>query len=240
MLFHSLSVTDNIGKEKPVWGWKETFFSCGEKVNTFFSNAIEQNKEQLAIDNNDQLINLSSKILGFQLPNSLSSIPFFLAKAQSSTYLVQAVATTQKNNASEDEALWQMLNQQAKAMSEILNNAPDDAFSSANFALYCYLDSTNNWIIHNSHDFTSPLQKSLFINRALLAKQQRFFHCSLSAIKSNTFRQESDLDEQLSIFRRHTPNTVRQIRETIQSLFAVGELTDITTIISNGLQQKTH
>ena len=221
-------------------GLERNIFSCGEKVNTFFSNAIEQNKEQLAIDNNDQLINLSSKILGFQLPSSLSSIPFFLAKAQSSTYLVQAVATTQKNNASEDEALWQMLNQQAKAMSEILNNAPDDAFSSANFALYCYLDSTNNWIIHNSHDFTSPLQKSLFINRALLAKQQRFFHCSLSAIKSNTFRQESDLDEQLSIFRRHTPNTVRQIRETIQSLFAVGELTDITTIISNGLQQKTH
>lgn len=221
-------------------GLERNIFSCGEKVNTFFSNAIEQNKEQLAIDNNDQFINLSSKILSFQLPSSLNSIPFFLAKTPSSTYSVQAVAATQKNSASEDESLWQVLNQQAKAMSEILKSTLDDVHTSAQFALYCYLDSTNNWIIHNSHDFTSPLQKSLFINRALLAKQQRFFHCSLSTIKSNAFRQESDLDEQLSTFRRHTPNTVRQIRETIQSLFAVGELTDITTIISNGLQQKTH
>jgi hypothetical protein len=74
---------------------------------------------------------------------------------------------------------------------------------------------------------------------ALLAEQQRFFHCSLSAVKTNSFRQESDLDEQLSTFRRHTPNTVRQIRDTIHSLFAVGELTDITAIISNGIEQKT-
>lgn len=219
-------------------GLERNIFSCGEKVNTFFSNAIEQNKTQLAIDDNDQRIKLSSKVLSFQLPNCLSHIPFFLAKTQSSTHVLQAVATTYKNRAFEDGLLWQALSQQAKAMSDYLKEAIDGGLNHANFGLYCYLDSKNNWITHISHDFKSPLQKSLFINRALLAEQYRFFHCSLSIAKTNTFRQESDLDEQLSTFRRHTPNTVRQIRDTINSLFAVGELTDITTIISNGIEQK--
>jgi hypothetical protein len=133
-------------------GLERNIFSCGEKVNTFFSNAIEQNKGQLAVDDNDQLINLASKILSFQLPNCLSSIPFFLAKTPSSTHVLQAVATTYTNNAFEDKLLWQALNQQAKAMSDSLKAAHDADLSSTNFALFCYLDSTNKWIIHTSRD----------------------------------------------------------------------------------------
>lgn len=220
-------------------GLERNVLSCGEKMNTFFATVIEENRNQLALDTQDVLISSKAKIFSSQLPTSLNSTPFFIAKTPSNKRVLQAVATTQSNEAMQDDRLWQTLQVRANAMSDYLKSATDEGQDSVDFGLYCYLDSNGNWLINCEQDFDTATQKSLFLNRALLAERCRFFHCSLSAIKPNiSSEQEGDLNQKLAQLRQHSPINVRKIKDVIHSLFAMGELTDITQILASALTDK--
>lgn len=78
---------------------------------------------------------------------------------------------------------------------------------------------------------TTTDQKSLVINQALQAQQYAFYHCTLTPIKSAFVEQEGDLNQSILEFRTRSPHKVKQVREVLHSLFAAGELIDITDIL---------
>ena len=202
---------------------------CAKSINTFFITAIERDKEHLVEDISDVPISQETRIFSSLLGQKLTSIPFFLGVDKDNTRILQAITTSKNNHARDLSNLWRGMQDLVALMSEALTDSSD---SSAQFGLYCYLDSSGNWRLSTDLTFTTIAQKSLFINQALVCKSFYFFHCSLTAINSSIIDQENDLNSQLSLLRSHSPHKVKQIRETLYSLFAVGELTDITDIIS--------
>ena len=210
-------------------GLERNLPACANSVNTFFITAIERDKAQLVEDISDVPISQETRIFSSLLGQQLSSIPFFLGVDEDNTRILQAVTTSKNNHGKELPALWHVMQDLVAIMSEALADNSDNL---AQFGLYCYLDSSGNWRLSTDLTFTTIAQKSLFINQALACKSYYFFHCSLTAIDSSEIEQENDLNNQLSLLRNHSPHKVKQIRETLYSLFAVGELTDITDIIS--------
>ena len=203
--------------------------ACAKSINNFFITAIERDKDQLVEDISDVPISQETRIFSSLLGQQLSSIPFFLGVDKDNTRILQAITTSKNNHARELIDLWQGMQDLVALMSEALADSSD---SLAQFGLYCYLDVSANWRLTTDLTFTTIAQKSLFINQALACKSYYFFHCSLTAINASAIDQENDLNDQLSLLRSHSPHKVKQIRETLYSLFAVGELTDITDIIS--------
>lgn len=210
-------------------GLERNLPACAKSVNTFFVSAIERDKDQLIEDISDVPISQESRIFSSLLGQQLTSIPFFLGVDKGNTRILQAITTSQNNHAKELLDLWCGMQELVFLMSEALT---DNSESSAQFGLYCYIDTSKNWRLSTDLIFTTIAQKSLFINQALASDQHYFFHCSLTSINSSAIDQENDLNSQLSLLRSHSPHKVKQIRETLYSLFAVGELTDITDIIS--------
>jgi PilZ domain-containing protein len=210
-------------------GLERNLPACAKSVNTFFVTAIERDKDQLIEDVSDVPLSQETRIFSSLLGQQFTSIPFFLGVDEGNTRILQAITTSQNNHAKELSDLWLAMQDLVALMSEVLADSPDN---SAQFGLYCYLDSSGNWRLSSDLTFTTIAQKSLFINQALACKSYYFFHCSLTPINSSVIDQENDLNSQLSLLRSHSPHKVKQIRETLYSLFAVGELTDITDIIS--------
>ena len=151
------------------FGLERNLSACGEKVNHFFASAIEENRSQLAIDRQDILSSNKAKIFSQQLLTCLNATPFFIAITPSKKRILQSVTTTQSNQAAYDDKLWQTLQIKTQAMYEYLKSAITEGLNTADFGLYSYLDSKGNWIISTEHDFKSLTQKTLFLNRALLA-----------------------------------------------------------------------
>ena len=98
--------------------------------------------------------------------------------------------------------------------------------------LYCYIEPSGEWQVMTDYDFSTATRKSIFINRALTHEKYYFFHCSITLLKPEMLEQHGDLKQRLSDLRSHSPHKIKQIRDTLHSLFAIGELTDITDIIS--------
>ena len=205
--------------------------ACGEKLNKFFIQAIEENKDQLALDSRDRFVIQDSKILGSQLTHLMPNLPFYLGRDNDNKRIIQAIANTQANQAIHDMSLWQTIGELASNMAEWVRVTLDDFTPITDFGIYCYQDKNQQWLLQTERDFVSKEQKPVFINPTLLADKYRFFHCDLTAIKNTSIEQEPNLEQQLSHLRRHSPHQIRRIREVLQSLFAVGDLTDITPII---------
>lgn len=210
-------------------GLERNIPACANSINTFFVTAIERDKDQLVEDISDVPISQETRIFSSLLGQQLSSIPFFLGIDKDNTRILQAITTSQNNHTKELVGLWQGMQDLVILMSEEIAEISD---SSAQFGLYCYSDSSGKWRLRTDLTFSTVAQKSLFINQALASEQYYFFHCSLTPIKSSLIDQEKDLNSQLSLLRSHSPHKVKQIRETLRSLFAIGELTDISDIIS--------
>lgn len=212
-------------------GLERNVMACGEKLNQFFAATIEENKAQLALDNRDRFVIQESKLLSSRLTHAMPNLPFFLGIDKEKKRCIQAIANTEVNQAAAYTELWQALNALAMDMSELLHVTLDNFTPVTDFGIYCYRDNAAQWHIQTDHDLLSPEQKSVLINRALLQKEYRFFHCDLTATKNVSIEQEPDLEQQLSRLRRHNPHHIRRIRSMMKSLFAVGDLTDITPII---------
>jgi len=211
-------------------GLERAIYACEPSVNSFFTRTIEHNKEQLAENNTDVFLSQETQIFSSLLAQHLSAIPFYLTMDKNKQRQLQAVATSSNNNANKP-GLWLAMQEEVLAMSQLLNESSGQPIS---FGLYCYQEKTGIWKIQTDMSLNTEVQKSLFINKAMRYEYYHFYNCVLTPIKSALIEQEDDLNRKLLEFRPHSPHKVKQIRETLHSLYAVGELIDITDIIEAG------
>jgi len=217
------------------YGLERDVYSSNMSINRFFTTTIDNNKEQLVENNADVLISQETKILSSTLAQQLTTTSFYLAIEDDKYRHIQAVSTP-KSDSVQDAQLWQEMQKHVLAMSELLNEVSDKTGSSPSFGLYCYQDKQGIWRIQADYALSTPAQKSLFINQALHYEKHAFYHCTLSPIETDVIDQEGDLNQTLLQLRPHHPHKVKQIRETLHSIFAVGELIDITDIIKANYQ----
>ena len=213
-------------------GLERDRLACPGSVNKFFTSVIELNKDQLGEDNLNVHISQESKVYASLLTANLSSTPFYLGMDNNNKRILQAVATTDLNAADKKHDLWLALQDSVTEISELLKTLADKPDSPVSFGLYCYQQNKVTWTIAAEPSFTTAAEKTLFINRALLCEQYYFFHCTLLPLSSNDISREADLSKQLIQLRSRSQHKVKQIREVLQSLFAIGELTNITDIIA--------
>ncbi|MDH5358707.1 MAG: hypothetical protein OEW63_08800, partial [Gammaproteobacteria bacterium] len=217
-----------------ILGLQRNIAGCSDNINTFFASAIERNKERLAENTQDVPISQETKIFSSILGQKLTSIPFYLCMDDDNKRILQAIATSQNNHANELGGFWHGMQNLIPSMSTLLKTLvlSGKSDSSVNFGLYGYQDQSGTWQLTTDHSFTSTAQKSLFISRALLSKHYHFFLCTLTPINPNLIEQQGDLHQKLSQLRSHSPHKIKQIRDVLNNLFAVGELNDISDIIT--------
>ena len=218
-----------------ILGMERHIPGCSDNVNAFFASAIERNKERLTENTLDVPISQETKIFSSLLGQKLTSIPFYLCMDNDNKRILQAVASSQNNHANKLSGFWLGMQGMVPSMSSLLKALvlSGQSDSSVSFGLYGYQDQTGNWQLTTDHSFTSASQKSLFISRALLSKHYHFFLCTLMPIKPSLIEQQGDLNQKLSQLRSHSPHKIKQIKDVLNSLFAVGELTDISDIITS-------
>ena len=219
------------GFEQTTVGLARDSLACSQKVNDFFDGIIERNKNDLSENNDDILSSQEARIYSLLLNQQLTNIPFFIGMNENNERVLNTVATSVANQAQSLEDLWQALNSEVTFLSELVKDKSRQTNKPINFGLYCYQSTADTWQISTEHTFSSPAQKALFINRALKAQSYRFFHCALTSVPANYFDNEKDLNQQLSVLRTSSPHKVKRIKEALHSVFAMGELTDITNII---------
>lgn len=217
-------------------GLERNFPACAESINKFFSSKIAHHKEQLAENTHDIPIVQEAKIFTQVLGKKLNSIPFYLGTDENNTRILQAVASSQNNHTKELSSLWQSMQALVTPLSGKLKSAMHKNDTSIYFGLYCYIEPSGEWQIMTDYEFSTATRKAVFINRALTHEKYYFFHCSITPLKLKSLEQQGDLKQQLSELRSHSPHKIKQIRDTLHSLFAIGELSDITDIISASYQ----
>ncbi len=217
-------------------GLERNFPACAESINRFFTSKVEHHKEELIENKQDISIVQEAKIFTQVLGKKLSAIPFYLGADENNIRILQAVASSQNNHAKDLSGLWQAMQSLITALSGELKTALHKNNKSIFFGLYCYVEPSGEWQIMTDSDFSTATKKSIFINRALTHDKHYFFHCSITTLKPETLERQGDLKQRLSDLRSHSPHKIKQIRDVLHSLFAIGELTDITDIISAAYQ----
>ena len=219
--FHSGAT--HLGLERDIYG-------CEPEINKFFATIIERNKEQLVENNSDVYISQETKIFSSLLAQQLTAIPFYLAMGSDNQRLLQAVSTSHFNQA-DNSQLWATMQNHVLMMSQLLHRLPEGSDSSTSFGIYCYQDKAGEWQIQTDLTLTTTAQKTLFVNQALRYPTQTFYHCTLTPIKTDLIEQEDDLNQKLLQFHSRDAHKIKHVRNTLRSLFAVGELIDITDIV---------
>lgn len=213
-------------------GLERNISTCAESVNRFFNTELERNKQRLTEDNADILTIQETKIFSYHLGQKITSTPLFFGKDSNNNRILQAVASSQSNQADKLSGLWREMQSLVLPIYNSLNKALHKAKTTLSFGIYCYLDNSGQWHLMMEGSLASSSKKAVFINRALTHKIHYFFHCTASLINTDFLEQQGDLNQQLARLRSHSPHKVQQIRNVLQSLFAIGELTDVTDIIS--------
>ncbi|MBE0439373.1 MAG: PilZ domain-containing protein [Gammaproteobacteria bacterium] len=208
-------------------GLERNINACAESINRFFIAAIDRNKTQLAHNDQSYFVSQQSRVLNDTAGKILSAVPLYFGMDANNKRILQAIAANSVSDKYPTE-LWYALQQLVTVLSEQLKLADNRI----QFGLYCHSDNSGNWHLATDYHLTKPPQKAVFINRALHCQQFYFFHCSLSPIKSVLLEQQDDLNQQLVKIRHHSSHKVKQIREVLTSLFAIGELNDITDILT--------
>jgi hypothetical protein len=209
-------------------------------INQFFESVIERNKDKLVINNRDLITGKEASIYRQLLPATISSIPLYFGLDSKQKRILQAIATTQFNQANQNDSLWRALAKMVVPLSEIIKNQSSGDNSNVSFGLYCYQNKVknNDWVITTDFDFSYSAGKELFISRAITNEHYVFFQCSLAPIQVNALDDEDDLKTQLRSLRNQTPHKVKQIRDILYSLFGIGNLIDVTDIIEAAYTNK--
>lgn len=212
-------------------GLERNINACAESINRFFISAIERNKAQLAQNDQSYFISQQSRVINDTVSKIIRAVPLYLGMDANNKRILQAIATNVAS-ANYPTELWYAMQQLVTVLSEQLKLADNRI----QFGLYCHSDNSGNWQVATDYHLSTPAQKAVFINRALQCQQFYFFHCSLSPIKPVLFEHQDDLNQQLVKIRNHSSHKVKQIREVLNSLFAIGELNDITDILTAAYQ----
>lgn len=209
-------------------------------INQFFKSVIERNQDKLALNDRDIIINKETSIFRKCLPATIASIPLFFGLDTDKKRILQAIATTQFNDANNHYSLWGALAKIVVPLSEIIKDKSNNNHQNVNFGLYCYQDKSknNNWVINTDFDFSYALGKELFISRALANDHYFFFQCSLMPAQLHSVDGEDELNIQLLKLRHQAPHKVKQIREVLHGIFGIGNLVDVTDIIEAAYKNK--
>lgn len=208
--------------------------NCPTAVNQFFKQVLAENKPTLAIRTDDLQLSLTSRLFAGQLSQQLSDMVLFFGLDAANNRILQAVAATARNNARQHDSLWQSLTTMAGRLSQPLKLPINDLQTSISFGIYAFRRHAQaDWQISSDLGFEDSVSKQLFIQRALTAADRHFFNCHLQPITTSDGAAAADLHQQLTQLRRHNNHKIKQIRETLNSLFAIGQLTDVTDIIAS-------
>ncbi|HET8808316.1 MAG TPA: PilZ domain-containing protein [Methylophaga sp.] len=208
--------------------------NCPAPVNQFFEQVLAENKPTLAVRSDDLQLSLSSRLFAGQLSQQLPDILLFFALDTANNRILQSVAATANNAARQHDLLWQSLAAMTGRLTQPLKLPISDLQTSVSFGIYAFRRNAGaDWQINSDLSFDDNTSKQLFIRRALTAAEQRFFSCHLQPIKTSDGAGAADLQQQLMQLRRHNSHKVKQIRDTLNSLFAIGQLTDVTEIIAS-------
>ncbi len=207
---------------------------CPTAVNQFFKQVLDDNKPTLAVRTDDLQLSLTSRLFAGQLSQQLPDIVLFFGLDADNNRILQAVAATPINNARQHDSLWHSLTKMAGRLSQALKLPINDLQTSVRFGIYAFRRNADaDWQISSDLIFEDSVNKQLFIQRALTAAEQHFFNCHLQPIQTSNDAATEDLHQQLNQLRRHNNHKVKQIRETLNSLFAIGQLTDVTDIVKS-------
>ena len=214
-------------------GFERNKKQCHPNTNTFFIKTIEHNKEKLFENNHDLFLSQEAKIFSSLLSQNLSNIPFYLAVDSDGKRVFQAVSTTKLNKSHELTGLWQSLQPHVIIISGLLHDLSNKAdHHSVSFGLYCHQDKLGIWQVKTDYDIKTVAQKAFVINQASRSEHHIFYHCTVTPVTSDITEKEGDLNRRISQLRAANPHKIKQVRNELNGLFAVGELIDITDIIS--------
>lgn len=206
--------------------------NCPAPVNQFFAQVLADNKPTLAVRSDDLQLSLSSRLFAEQISHQLQDILLFFGLDAANNRILQAVAATDNNAAHQQDSLWLALASMAGRLTQTLKLPVNDMQTGTGFGIYAFRRDRNaDWQISSDLSFDDKASQQRFIRRALAATEKYFFNCYLQPIKTGHEATAADLQQQLSQLRRHNSHKVKHIRETLNSLFAVAQLTDVTDIV---------
>lgn len=221
-------------------GLRRLVESCPSSINTFFEQILAENKPTLGVRNDDLALQLSSRLFANQLRDNLADVLLFFGLDTDNNRILQAVASTANNNANAHQSLWQAISYATGRLTQPLKLPISDLQTGLQFGLYAFRRTKESeWQISSDLMFEDMASKQFFINRAMNSAEYRFYNCQLQPIKPSTWPAAADLQQQLTQLRRHNNHKVKQIRETLSSLFAIAQLTDITQVLVNQFGNKS-
>lgn len=204
--------------------------NCRPDINAFFDRTLEKNRPSLRVRNDDIAQSQQSRLFATELSRHLAETVLFFGMDTDNQRILQAVGATEANQAETLSSFWQALSQFTPRLTESIKPFSAEPAKSVSLGIYAYRYH-DDWQISTDMQLDSTQQKSLFIHRALAAPEQLFLHCTLVPVRPEALDAETDLRQQLLGLRRHSGHKVREIRETLHSLFAVGQARDIRRLI---------
>lgn len=204
--------------------------NCRPEINAFFDRILEKNRPSLRVRNDDIAQSQQSRLFATELSRHLTETVLFFGMDADNQRILQAVGATAVNQAEALASFWQALSLFAPRLTESIKPFSAEPATSVSLGIYAYRYH-DDWQISTDPLLENTQQKSLFIHRALAAPEQLFLHCTLVPVRPETLDAETDLRQQLLGLRRHSGHKVREIRETLHSLFAVGQVRDIRRLI---------
>lgn len=204
--------------------------NCRPEINAFFDRVLDKNRPSLQVRHDDIAQSHQSRLFATELSRELSETVLFFGMDANNQRILQAVGVTAANKADSLQSFWEALSLFAPRLTETIKPLSANPESPVSIGIYAYRFQ-NDWQISTEMLMENAQSKSLFIHRALAAPEQLFLHCTLVPSRPEALDAETDLRQQLLGLRRHSSHKVREIRETLHSLFAVGQLRDIRPLI---------
>lgn len=208
------------------------------KINTYIRNVLQEieHTHKGSIHNNYDLY--QSLYASLWINNNITGLKFFLGRDKQGIRIIQAIASTQKNLKICTPYLenndWSFLQQIALSLDIAINecNGKNKIDKSLNIGLYSYYDELSSpaqWHTKTDLDFKSTQSKAQFIQTAQTFKKHSFYHCSLVLI---TPGKDDILKGESSSFVSLAAHRLKEIHEICRALIAIGELNDVTRLIS--------
>jgi hypothetical protein len=213
--------------------------SCKGNVNTLFKSIIDRNQSQLSQNAEAEFLSQRSKVLNTQLGRTSRSIPLFWGTDEENKRIIQAYAVNEYNEFNH-AGFWKAFQTLTSKLTIDLKLGTEQSQPIISSGIYTYQDVNGEWQISMDNQFENIAQKSLFISRALQASNHRFFNCALTSLKPSVIDQQADLSALLISLRSHSSHKVKVIRDVLYSLFAIGELTDITDVMTAVYQESNN
>ncbi len=204
--------------------------NCPESLNRFFDWVIAQNQQTLRHNNQDVITAAEGQLFSAALLPTLRSVPVFLGLDNAGGRQIQLIGKTAANQADREHDFWLALEQQSLRWAGLLKQATQQDGDSQTTTLYAY-KTGQSWTLAIEQDFSQAREKALFIRRGLDASKFIAMHVTITALKGQEAEQEFDLQLRLQQFRTQRAHRVQALRQQLNQLVGMLELTDISALI---------